>query len=107
MSAGPNNHSKLVDELRDTLKKSLLSPESEELRALILPIEKQLRKQIRRKILCFLLALAALFSGLFGLFFYTPLYYHLRAVGRIGLIQVTQTQCILVLQSSPEINSNV
>jgi len=89
MGEEPSNTLDLLEEVKDALDKAVLLPESQELRKLILPIEKRLRSRIHRKIASFIFKLTVLLAALFGVAFHTPLYYHLRAIARIGLIQVT------------------
>ena len=79
----------LLKEVNDTLEKALLLPESRQLRELILPVEKHLRGQIRRRFAYFIFKLTVLVATLLAISLHTPLYYHFRAIGRIGLIQVT------------------
>lgn len=89
MGEESSSSSALLEEVKNTLEKALQLGDSHELRQLILPIENQLRRQNRRRIASFVFRLIALSTVLFGISFYTPLYYHLRAIGRIGLVQVT------------------
>lgn len=79
-----------ADDPVETLKRVLQENSSRrEFDQLLAPIEKHLRKR-KRKRNCFLLLQAAAFFAVTtsGLVYYTPLYAHLRALGRIGLIKV-------------------
>lgn len=78
-------------ELLDVVKKALQDyPVGREFDELIAPVEKQLRKEIWKRDCIKLFKLAALFMVTSSvLITYTPIYYHLRAIGRLTLIQVT------------------
>ena len=62
---------------------------AEEFNELITPVENQLRNEIRRRHFSFLFKLSvSVLVTLSSLAVLTPIHLHLRALGRIGLIQV-------------------
>lgn len=78
-------------DLLDVVKKALEEfPVGREFDELIAPVEKQLRKEIRKRNCITFFKLIAIFMVTSSvLITYTPIYDHLRAIGRISLIQVT------------------
>ena len=64
----------------------------EEFEELIAPVEKHLRNEIRKRNACILFKVscstALALVTIFALVTYTPIYSHLRALSRIGLIKV-------------------
>ena len=59
------------------------------------PLEQYLRRQIRNLTLLKLFKLMVLIAAAVAALLYTPLYLHLRAFGRIGLVKVTQFATLL------------
>ncbi|KAI9562282.1 hypothetical protein GHT06_013247 [Daphnia sinensis] len=82
-----------VDPL-EAMKKVLEEyPAGQEFEELVAPVEKHLRNEIRKRNCRILLkvsgAAALALVTIYALVTFTPFYYHLRALGRIGLIQLT------------------
>lgn len=72
-------------------------PVGREFDELIIPVENHLRNEIWKRDLNILLKVSALaLITLSALIAYTPLYYHLRAIGRISLIQVKWKEMIFI-----------
>lgn len=77
----------------DVIKKVLEEyPAGQEFDELIAPVEKHLLNEIRKRNYCILLKVSGVAAlalvTIFALVIFTPFYFHLRALGRIGLIQV-------------------
>ncbi|XP_057364838.1 uncharacterized protein LOC130685542 [Daphnia carinata] len=82
-----------VDPLQAMKKVLEEYPAGEEFDELIAPVENHLRNEIRKRNCRILLKVSGAATlalvTIFALVTFTPFYYHLRALGRIGLIQLT------------------